>query len=424
MQRRLAVARLLQHREPTLLLSGQAVSNLGDGVALVALTLLVLDTTHSAAMLAWFAAARMAPTVAFLLVGGAVVDRFSRRTLLLVSDASRFVLTAGLAAVIAAHALHYWELIAFALVFGLFDALFMPAYAALTPQIVPTELLPAMNSIRPLSSNLMGSMIGPAIGGLLAAYSTAGAISIDAATFAVSAAFLLAMRPVPVPERGAATSMLHDIREGLAYVRRTTWFWTCLLAVTFVNALVLVPQSVLVPYFLRHVLHAPKVEVGLVFTVGGVTGAAMSLVAGNLRMPRRRIRTMFAVWGVGTLSGLIMGVATNFWEVALFPLIVSASIVVGNVFWESMVQEEVPAEMMGRASSVDWFVSLGLSPVGLVVAGALAGAIGVRTYYVVMTLVCLVPTALVLISRRVNAVDAGRVRPPAPARDAGAEAVS
>ena len=400
------------------MLTGQAVSNLGDGVALVALTLLVLDTTHSASMLAWFAAARMAPMVAFLLVGGAIVDRFSRRALLLVSDGSRFVLTAGLTAVIAANALHYWELIAFALVFGLFDALFMPAYAALTPQIVPTELLPAMNSIRPLSSNLMGSMIGPAIGGVLAAYSTAWAIAIDAATFAVSAGFLLAMRPVAAPERAEATSMLHDVREGLAYVRRTTWFWASLLAVALVNALVLVPQSVLVPYFLRHVLHAPKVEVGLVFTLGGATGALMSLVAGNLRMPRRRIRTMFAVWGVGTLSGLLMGVATHFWEVALFPVVVSASIVVGNVFWESMVQEEVPAEMMGRASSVDWFVSLGLAPVGLVVAGALAGAIGVRAYYVVMTLVCLAPTVLILLSRRVNAVDEGRTGPGAVATSA------
>ncbi|MHB1968631.1 MAG: MFS transporter [Acidimicrobiales bacterium] len=410
MQRRLAVARLIQHREPTLLLTGQAVSNLGDGVALVALTLLVLDTTHSASMLAWFAAARMAPTVAFLLVGGAVVDRFGRRTLLLISDGSRCVLTAALTVIIAVHALHYVELIVFALVFGIFDALFMPAYAALTPQIVPTELLPAMNSIRPLSSNLMGSMIGPALGGLLSAYSTAWAIAIDAATFAVSAGFLLAMRPVPAPERTQTTSMLHDVREGLAYVRQTTWFWTCLLAVALVNALVLVPEGVLVPYFLRHVLHAPKVEVGLIFTVGGVTGALMSLVAGNLPMPRRRIRTMFTVWGIGTAAGLVMGFATNFWEVALFPVIVSASIVLGNVFWESMVQEEVPAEMMGRASSVDWFVSLGLSPIGLVLAGALAAAIGVRTYYVVTTLVCLVPTVLILLSRRVNAVDAGRVR--------------
>ncbi|HET8990951.1 MAG TPA: MFS transporter [Acidimicrobiales bacterium] len=410
MQRRLAVARLIQHREPTLLLTGQAVSNLGDGVALVALTLLVLDTTHSASMLAWFAAARMAPTVAFLLVGGAVVDRFGRRTLLLISDGSRCVLTAALTVIIAVHALHYVELIVFALVFGIFDALFMPAYAALTPQIVPTELLPAMNSIRPLSSNLMGSMIGPALGGLLSAYSTAWAIAIDAATFAVSAGFLLAMRPVPAPERTQTTSMLHDVREGLAYVRQTTWFWTCLLAVALVNALVLVPEGVLVPYFLRHVLHAPKVEVGLIFTVGGVTGALMSLVAGNLPMPRRRIRTMFTVWGIGTAAGLVMGFATNFWEVALFPVIVSASIVLGNVFWESMVQEEVPAEMMGRASSVDWFVSLGLSPIGLVLAGALAAAIGVRTYYIVTTLVCLVPTVLILLSRRVNAVDAGRVR--------------
>lgn len=420
MRRRLALAQLLRHREPTLLLTGQAVSNLGDGVALVALTLLVLDTTHGASALAWFAAARMAPTVAFLLVGGAVVDRVSRRTLLLTSDVARCALTAALTALIALHDLHYGELLAFAVAFGTFDALFMPAYSALTPQIVPVELLPAMNSVRPLSSNLMGSMIGPALGGLIAAFSPSWALGLDAATFAVSAGFLAAMRPTPPPERAAPSSVLADVREGVAYVARTTWLWAGLLAVTVVNALVLVPMGVLVPFFLRHVLDAPKVDVGLVFALGGVTGAAASLVAGNLAMPRRRIRAMFTIWGVGTLSGLVMGFATDFWELAVFPVVVSASIVVGNVFWESMVQEEVPAEMMGRASSVDWFVSLGLSPVGLVVAGALADAWGVRAYYVAVTLVSLVPTALVLLSRRVNAVDAGRLVAPPSAEAAGA----
>jgi MFS family permease len=410
-RRKLAIAQLLKHREPTLLLSGQAVSNFGDGVALVALTLLVLDTTHSAAMLAWFAAARMAPTVAFLLVGGAIVDRFSRRTLLLISDAARCALTAALTAIIALGALHYWQLIVFGVAFGLFDAMFMPAYSALTPEIVPTELLAAMNSIRPLSSNLMGSMIGPAVGGLLAAFSTSWALGVDSATFAVSAACLAAMRATAAPERATATSMVRDIKEGLRYVRRTTWFWTTLVAVSLVNALVFVPQGVLIPYFLRHVIHAPKVDVGLIFTVGGVSGAVAAIVAGNLRAPRRRVRVMWSVWTLGTLAGLVMGIATNFWAVAVFPLVAAATMVLGNVIWESMVQQEVPTEMMGRASSVDWFVSLGLAPVGLVAAGALATAIGVRTYYVLATIVCAAPGVVILLSRRANAIDDGRVGP-------------
>jgi MFS family permease len=93
MKRKLAIMELARHREPRLLVSGQAISNFGDGVAIVALTLLVLDTTHSVTALGWFAAARMTPQVVFLLIGGAIVDRFSRRLLLILSDVVRAVLT-------------------------------------------------------------------------------------------------------------------------------------------------------------------------------------------------------------------------------------------------------------------------------------------------------------------------------------------
>ena len=89
MPERRAILHLLKHREPTLLIGGQSISG-RDDVALVALTLLVLDSTHhSVTKLAWFAAARMVPFVAWVLFGGVIVDRFSRRLLLLISDSTR-----------------------------------------------------------------------------------------------------------------------------------------------------------------------------------------------------------------------------------------------------------------------------------------------------------------------------------------------
>src|ERR1039458_1984065 len=107
-----------------LLVTGQTISQFGDGVALVALTLLVLDTTHSASKLAWFVAARMTPLVIFLLVGGAIVDRFSRLILLLISDCVRAALTAVLVVLIASGQLKFDELLVFAVLFGTFDAVF------------------------------------------------------------------------------------------------------------------------------------------------------------------------------------------------------------------------------------------------------------------------------------------------------------
>jgi MFS family permease len=411
MKKKLAIIELAKHREPGLLISGQAVSNFGDGVAVVALTLLVLDTTHSVTALGWFAAARMTPQVIFLLVGGAIVDRFSRRLLLILSDVVRAVLTGAIVILLLTHSLHYWELIVFAVFFGSFDALFYPCIAAFTPEIVPEDLLPAMNAVRPLANNLMGSTIGPAVGGLLAAFSTSLSIGVDCATFVVSATALALMKSTPKPARKEGATMIGDIKEGLHYVIRTRWLWTTSVSVTLVNAFVLTPMFVLIPYFLRHNLHLAKDYVGFAVAAAGVSGALGALVIGNLPMPKRRIRVMWLYWSIGSMAALVMGIATNFWEVIIFPIVVSPTIIFGNVIFESMMQTEVPRELLGRASSVDWFVSLGVAPLGLVIASQVANAIGVRAYFVVFSIICVIPGIWIMISKRINAIDDDRVHP-------------
>jgi MFS family permease len=391
--------------------TGQTVSQFGDGVALVALTLLVLDTTgDSASKLAWFVAARMTPLVVFLLIGGVIVDRFSRRILLLISDGVRALLTAVLVVLIATHHLTYFDLLIFAVLFGTFDALFMPCITALTPEIVPEDLLPAMNAVRPLSNNLMGNMIGPAVGGVIAAASTSWAIGVDCATFLVSAGALFLMKPTPTPKRTPGSSMLSEIKEGVRFVRQTRWLRTNLVAAGVINAIMFSPLAVLIPYLLRHTLHDSKVIVGYTFAVMGFSGAIGALIASNMKMPRRRIRVMIAYWTIASLAGLAIGFATNFWEVMIFPVVASPLLLFGNVIWESMMQSEVPRELLGRVSSVDWFMSLGLAPIGVVVAGFLATEWGVRTYFVVVSLVASAPGVWIMLSRKINEVDRDRVK--------------
>ncbi|MHB8334560.1 MAG: MFS transporter [Acidimicrobiales bacterium] len=408
MSRRLAMLQLFGHREPRLLVTGQTISMFGDGVANVALTLLVLDTTHSVAKLAWFATARMTPLVLLLLVGGAIVDRHARRTLLLISDLARGALTGGLVVLLATGTLRFWQLLVFAVLFGSFDAIFTPAMSAMTPEIVPEHLLGAMNAVRPLSSNVVGGMIGPAVGGLVAAWSTTAAMAIDTATFVASAVALVLMRPTPTPTRVAASTMVHEIKEGLGYVRTTSWIWTTLTAVTLGNALLFTPMNVLIPFFLRHDLHAAKVTVGYFFAAYGLAGGIGALVSGSLAIPRRRIRAMWIAWTAANGVLLIFGIVTRTWEVFLIPLVTAPGILYGNVVWESMLQAVVPRELLGRVSSVDWFVSLGLAPVGLVFAGYVSSLVGVRTYFVGAAIVSTVPGLIILASRRINAVDAGR----------------
>lgn len=400
--------RLLKERNPALLLVGQTISGFGDGVANVALTLLVLDTTHSVGKLAWFGAARMIPLIAFILLGGAIVDRFSRRLLLLISDVARLLLTALIVLLLVIHHCTFPVLLGLALFFGAFDAVFMPAFTALVPEITPESLLPAMNGVRPITANLIGQTLGPAVGGLLAAWSTSWAIGIDSATFACSAATLAAMRVPAWEPRDTATSMLHDIREGVRYVRSTPWIWATLAAVTLLNALLFAPISVLIPFYIRHDLHLSAHFVGYSFALFGASGALAGLIASNRPTPRRRVRVMWSYWTVGGLSALVLLSARSFWPIALFIVIAGMTMILGGVIWESMLQSEVPRELLGRVSSVDWFVSLGLAPLGIIVAGAASSAIGIVPYFVAMAVITSVPGIIVIVSKRINAVDDGR----------------
>ena len=120
---------------------------------------------------------------------------------------------------------------------------------------------------------------------------------------------------------------------------------------------------------------------------------------------------MWVYWTIGTLSALVIGIATNFWEVINFPIVASPMMIFGNVIWESMMQSEVPRDLRGRASSVDWFVSLGIAPLGLVIAGEIANYVGGRTYFVAFCVICVLPGLYILKSKRINEIDKKRVNP-------------
>jgi predicted MFS family arabinose efflux permease len=205
--------------------------------------------------------------------------------------------------------------------------------------------------------------------------------------------------------------MIGDIKEGIQYVRHTRWLWTSLVAVALGNAFLFTPSFVLVPFFLLHNLHYAKVYVGFFQGASGLAGAVGALVISNLPSPKRRIRVMWIYWTIGTFAALIVGVATNFWEIIIFPIVSAPMLIFGNVLWESMMQSEVPRELLGRAGSVDWFVSLGITPLGLIVASEIANLVGIRTYFVLLGVICALPGLYILTSKRINEIDEKRVHP-------------
>jgi hypothetical protein len=397
---------VLSNRQFALLWSGQTMSQFGDGVLSVALPLLVMTITRNATDLGLVIAARLVPTVAFLLLGGVVSDRVSRRLAMLTSDASRALITISMGVLALSGSLNFSELLVGSILFGVFDALFYPASTALLPELVMAEQLTSSNSLSRFSGALAGGLIGPIVGGVIAStIGTSWSLVIDAGTFLVSAGSLLAMRSTARPE-SSGQSMVGEIREGLSYCRRTPWIFWSIGVAGLANALVFSPSAILLPLLFKRVLHAPNWMVGVGFAatgLGGLVGAAVMIIVPR---PKARVRTMWLVWAGAPLLAVLFGLVQAAWLASLIVLAVGALLMVGNILWGSLMQSEVPKEILGRVSSVDWMVSLGLSPIGVAIAGVVSGIVGIRATIivpaVVIGLISLVP---LLFIRSITAID-------------------
>jgi MFS family permease len=368
----------LRHRDFALLWSGQSVSLVGDGVYTVALALETLRIDNHPLALSIVLAARLLPTVLLLVAGGVIVDRIPRRLAMLASDSTRGVTVAVVAVLVALGTLQIWELVVISAVFGAADALFYPAATAVTPEILPADLLLQGSALNHTSETVAQALIGPALGGLVvAALGYEWGFAIDAASFAVSGACVLAMASRPRPEP-SGHSPLAEAREGFRYVRSQRWLWVSLLGAGLANFAAFSPLGVLLPLLVRNVLRQGPLALGLVLAAGGVGGGVTASVVARFGAPRLRITSMWTGWAISSAAIVGLALAPNVWFAGAFAFVITGTLMYGNVLWYPIMQEIVPPELLGRASSVDWLVSLSLSPLGVLVSGALAGVIGTR----------------------------------------------
>jgi DHA3 family tetracycline resistance protein-like MFS transporter len=136
------------------------------------------------------------------------------------------------------------------------------------------------------------------------------------------------------------------------------------------------PVEVLLPYLVKNRLDLGADALGLIFAASGVGSIVAALAIGQLSVPRRRITTMYLAWTIGTAALAGYGVMTALWQPMLIAGISGATFMLGQVIWTSLLQELVPRELLGRVSSVDWLVSVGLVPVSFALTGPISGLIG------------------------------------------------
>jgi predicted MFS family arabinose efflux permease len=365
---------VLRQRDFRLFFLGQSASLLGDGMVNVALAFAVLELGGSASDIGLVFACRMLPLVACLLVGGVVADRTSRRTVMVVADLVRLASQGVLGALLIADAAHIWTLALLSGITGAATGFFNPASVGLVPTLVGPEDLQEANGLR-ATSMAIGEIIGPLTAGLLVAASGAGwALAIDAATFAVSAAYLSRLR-IPARVAREAASFLHELRAGWGTFSSRTWVWTFVACAALGNML-WGAWSVLGPVVADRDLGGAAAW-GTILAAMGAGGLAGALLAIRTK-PRRPMVVATLTASVFSVPLALLAVGASVPVLAIGALVSGGSMMLGNTVWESTLQRHIPGESLSRVSAYDWFGSLAFKPLGLAIWGPVSAAIGIQ----------------------------------------------
>ncbi len=355
------------------------VSLVGDGIFLVAMAWQAYELWNAPAALSLLGIGMTVPMIAFLLPAGVLSDRLDRRSLMLCADFARAIVIAALAVLSLTGLLTFWELVVIVALYGVGTAFFAPAFEAIVPDIVPGPDLPAANSLDQLVRPIAYRLAGPALGGVLVAGVGLGtAFAVDAATFLVSAVAVFLMRPPAHPRSEHVDSSFSAVKEGLRFVRRRVWLWGTLLSAAIAYLAFMGPAEVLLPYLVKNELHASAGDLGLIFAAGGVGAISAALIMGQRGHPARDVTFMYAAWTLATLAIAGYGLATSSWQLMVACLLFNALETAGTIVWATIKQRHVPASMLGRVSSLDWLISIGLLPLSFAITAPVAALVGVR----------------------------------------------
>jgi hypothetical protein len=355
---------------------GQTTSQIGSGMAPVAVTFAVLEHHGNATDVGLVGAAGLVPVVIFLLIGGVVADRFSRRLVMLGSDVLRAFAELGLGAWILLERPPIWGFMALAAVVGVGMAFFNPAMTGLVPQVVSEGNLLQANALNSLSGS-SAQIIGPAIAGVIVGVWNPGwAVVVDGLTYAVSVASLYLIEIDWVATK-SVESYVHLLKEGWTEFWARTWLWVIVVEFSVVNILIFATTFVLGPVIALQSLGGAPAW-GLVLAVEGA-GALLGGIVMLRWDPRRPllVATISPILWVWPL--LALGFRAPVWIIALGAFPAGIGLALFGTLWNTTMQREIPPELLSRLSAYDWFGSLVFLPIGMALVGPISKLCGITT---------------------------------------------
>jgi MFS family permease len=409
MVRRLPV---LGYRDFRLLLADRLLAPAAFAFSIVGVSFAVLDTTRSTADLSYVLAAQIAPSLVFTMIGGVIADRIPPQRVIIAGNAMIALGEGTFGVLLLTGHPRLWQMIGLEIITGTGMAVFYPASQALLPRLVPAGLLQQASAISRLGMN-GAQMAGAVVAGLcVAAFGPGWALTVCGAGILLSVPMLLSIRAgsAAADTDVASPSMLRELRDGWAEFRSRTWLW----------AIVAQYSVVLMAWYGAFQTLGPvvaKAHLGGPAAWGAITAAeSVGFIAGgvlSLRFTPRR--PMLFVVVIGAAIGVSPLALAMLWPL---PLICCAAFVIGTtvevmmVQWTVTLTRNIPPDKLARVFSYDAMGSVMAMPIGALVAGPLAAAIGVSATQYGAVVLIVIATSLALIPRDVRHMRAPEGAPP------------
>lgn len=396
-------------------------SNLADGIFWVAFPLLAIRLTDSPALIAGVAVVGRLPWLVFVLFAGALADRLDRRRTMIAVSLLRIVVSAVIGLTIVTSTDSLWLLYGAAFVLGVGETLFDTAAQSVMPSVVDKDDLAKANGRLYAVELTMNQFVGPPVGGLLAGLAIALAFAGSALAFAFAALALAALTGSfkPVRDETKKTSIVADIREGLAYLFHHRLLRTLAILVGIGN---LASSAAFAVFVLYAVAPGPmglsELSFGILLTTLALGSLAASLVVERVerRLGRSRLLLVSAVLISATIA--VPGLTANAWLVGLSFVLSGFGIVLWNVVTVSLRQRIVPDALLGRLNASYRLLAWGSQPIGALAGGLIGEALGLPAVFLIFgvgSFVVGLPLVLTITDERIVAAERAGEAPAEPA---------
>jgi len=379
---------LWHNRDYLLLWFGQTISSIGSGVSELAFPLLVLALTHSPAQAGFASALRTLPYFIFTLPGGALIDRWNRKRVMILCDAGRAISMVSIPVALVFGHLTLVQLYIVSLLEGSLYVFFDLAETASLPRIVPKEQLPAAISQNQVTFGI-SSLLGPPLGGVLYTLGRAVPFLVDAISYLVSVISLLFIKTKFQMERVVAKRTLRtEIVEGMKWL----WRQPLLRVMAFLNSgwSSLGFGFSLLVIVLAQGQHLSPPFIGILFAIGGVSSILGASIAPLIQKRLRYGQAIIGLWWLYVLVWLLVALVHT--PIALGAIVACFFLVdsIYNIVQFSYRLALIPDELQGRVNSAFRLISYSLRPVGIALTGVLMQSIGSMQTAIIFAIILLV----------------------------------